>query len=236
MDITLFLHCGIGEFHSGENVNQWRDLLVKRGNFMGQVLLYKYMQGQQLNYDQLTTMIMSDPVYGEGGGRSLYHARQTITQTHPDGSWTVEITTQPVKLEGVFAHQLPAELAQKPVIFQMNSRGSVLGIQEGPPLIRTAHFPEYSLEEGASWTHSDEIMPVTYVLQRFEQKESELLAHVASTARMNDPSEGLSTDAQSTFTFSITKGYQVRSTTIVDMKWQNGKTLSLVIEYIFKEQ
>lgn len=202
---------------------------------MSEVILYEYAQGQQLDYDQLTTMSVNDPDYGEGGGRSLCNARQTITQAHPDGSWTVEITLQPIRLEGVFADQMPEDLAHKPVIFRMNSRGSVLSIQEGPPELGTAYFPEYPLEEGASWTHSDEKMPVAYTLQRFEQRGLELLAHIASVAHAQDPSEGLSTDAQSRFIFSLTRGYQIQSTTIVDMTWPTGRTLSVVIEYSLKE-
>jgi|GEM_PF-1715744 len=193
-------------------------------------LLYKYWPDQILVYDQQLNMVLNDPSEGRSAGRAKVRIHLKVLKEHTDGSWTVEYWQDPIKMEGILQQHIPDEFSAGPVIFQMDCHGAILAIKEGAALNRIALMPEHPVEAGESWSSTQGPMRTDFYLDSFDLRNGSIVANIASAGASESPDEGLSTTTESTMLFSITDGYQIESTTVIEMKWKDGRNMSMVVE------
>jgi len=197
---------------------------------MGEELLYKYWPDQILVYDQQLNMMLDDPEAGRSAGRAKIRMHLKVLEEHDDGSWTVEFWQDPLKMEGILQQHLPDEFSVGPVIFRMDRHGAILAIKEGAPLNRIALLPEHSIEKGDSWSSVQGPIRTDFLLESFDFRNGSIVANIVSTSASESPEEGMSTTAESTILFSLTDGHHLESTTVIEMNWKNGRTVSMVVE------
>lgn len=200
------------------------------------ILAYKYKSGQQLRYSQEINMILTEPSPegkpgpGKVAGRSRSVSRVKVISENNDGTWTLQMDNEPVVMEGILQGYVPADLSVRGIVFTTDSRGRVVSAPEQVPVPQIPSFPEVALTEGDSWGSPDDPMGITFYLQSIDEKPGEIIANLVSISKSMDPGEGIATDTESTIAFSVTRGCQLQSTTVIEMSWRDGKELSIVLE------
>jgi hypothetical protein len=195
---------------------------------MGELINYRYTSGQALVYEQVQSMLLTDPQRGKASGRSVMHSVQTVKESHADGTWTIELKQEVVSQEGALQNDLQKELVSQPVMFRMNARGALLepsGAQSGG-----GSFPSLPVEEGDSWTPEGDQLGTVFIVRAIERKPRETVAHLVSTLAVDNPQDGSHMKSESTFSFSITGGCQLDSTTVMETTWPDGRILQVVVE------
>lgn len=197
---------------------------------MGEQLLYKYWPDQILVYDQQINMVLNDPEAGKSAGRAKVRMHLKVLKEHDDGLWTIEFWQDPLKMEGILQSHIPDGFSGGPVVFQMDSHGAIMAIKDGAPFNRIPLLPEHSIEAGESWSSVQGPLRTDFILESFDFRNGSIVANIASTSASESPEEEMSTTTESTMLFSLTDGYQLESTTIIEMKWKNGRTVAMVVE------
>lgn len=200
------------------------------GGPMQEIIAYKFTEKQVLRYLQVLNMILSDPSHGKMAGRSETRSTLTVQQAHPDGSWTLMVAQEPLKLEGPLLEYVPEDLAHQTGTFRMDSSGSVTfaADQSLPP--RIASFPTCAVAEGDSWISESGGIQTQFMVRSLEDRKGELIAHLVSSAQYEVSAGRISTLVESTFAFSISRGCHLQSTTVIEMAFTDGKSLSFVVE------
>jgi len=197
---------------------------------MGEQLLYKYWPDQILVYDQQINMVLNDPEEGKSAGRAKARMHLKVLKEHDDGIWTIELRQDPLKMEGILQSHIPDEFSGIPVVFQMDSHGVIMAIKDGAPFSRIPLLPERPIEAGESWYSVQGPQRTDFILESFNFQNGSIVASVASRSASESPEEGMTTAAESTMLFSLTDGYQLESTTVIEMNWENGRTVEMVVE------
>jgi hypothetical protein len=195
---------------------------------MGELLLYNYKPGQILMYEQVQSMILTDPERGRASGRSVMRSTQKVLDTEADGTWIIELNQEVVSQEGALQNELQRELVRQPVLFRMNSRGALL--DPSGDAGAGGSFPSHPVEEGDSWTPEGDKLGVIFRVRAIEKKEDEVIMHLVSTMAVDNPDDGSRTTSESSFSFSITGGFQLDSTSVLETTWKDGRALQVVIE------
>lgn len=208
---------------------------------MAEKLEYKYKAGDSYRYMQSNTIVLEDPEFGKVGGKATYEARYEVKQLNENGTWTVEFTLVPLHTEGILEHSLPQDLTAKPVLLTIDARGTLHGIRgqksenDITPFAENASFPDEPLLPGDSWSvpgnKGKDAMEIHYTVERFETSGDATIAHIMSNAASSDEREGSRMQAQSSFTFNVTLGHQIKSTTVIETVWNTGRKLWAVVEY-----
>lgn len=200
---------------------------------MPHALEYRYHPGETLVYAQTITMILREPDDDEPlGGRTELELVQHVGSARDDG-WMLDVHQRVTGSEGILAEQ---GLADKQFRLAVDRRGTLLELPEGPPPARMPAFPAGPVDAGEAWSVKESGIPgspaleLQYLLERFEEAEDDVLAHLVSVGRTEGPDEGLVTEIQGTTVFSVTAGCQVQSTTVVEMKWPTGRTMQILVE------
>lgn len=197
-------------------------------------LLYRYNVGEVLRYKVVLSMLLTEPRSAQQAGEAELESTCTVLHQHDDGSWTVELKSRAVRLEGVMQGDLPDFLCDRLAVLRMNALGTLLDTDGTPPPVRIAAFPHEPVEEGTQWTVTDASGPqpleVTYIVQGLAETEDGTVATLVSTAQTENEDEGLHTSVQSTLAFSVAGGRLLASTTVIEMKWRGGRSVDMVLE------
>jgi hypothetical protein len=197
-------------------------------------IAYRFTRGEVLIYEQAINMLLKRPGEADVAGRSAITWRQRVLEDHGDGSWTLEVQQKPVKFEGILADYLPPGFSGGPAAFRMSSQGAILDVREGTPMSGLFSFPSEPVDEGDSWQVPGDPMGTLYVMQSFERTGHDTIAHLVSSASVAHAEEGLNTTAESAFSISLKEGHQLASTTVIETSWDDGRELSMVVEYTLK--
>lgn len=197
---------------------------------MGEQLLYKYWPDQILVYDQQINMVLNDPEEGKSAGRAKARMHLKVLKEHDNGIWTIELRQDPLKMEGILQSHIPDEFSSIPVVFQMDSHGAIMAIKDGAPFSRIPLLPERPIEAGESWYSVQGLQRTDFILESFNLQNGTIVASVASRSASKNPEEDMTTVTESTMLFSLTDGYQLESTTVIEMNWENGRTVEMVVE------
>lgn len=203
---------------------------------MPHTLEYRYQPGETLVYAQTVTMILREPDDDEPlGGRAEIELVQHVGSVRDDG-WSLDVQQRVTATEGLLADHIPDGLRDKQFRLTVDRRGTLLEVPEGPPPARMPAFPEGPVDAGEAWSVRESGIPgsppleLQYLLERFEEAEGDVLAHLVSVGHTEGPDEGLTTHIQGSTVFSVATGCQVQSTTVVEMKWPAGRTMQILVE------
>lgn len=202
---------------------------------MPHVLQYRYQPGETLLYAQTVTMILREPEEEPLGGRAELELVQHVGSAREEG-WMLDVQQRVAGTEGLLADHIPEGLRDKQFRLAVDRRGTLLEVPEGPPPARMPAFPEGSVDAGEAWSVTESGVPgsppleIQYLLERFEETEGDVLAHLVSVGRTEGPEAGMVTDIQGTTVFSVVGGCQVLSTTVMEMKWPTGRTMQILVE------
>jgi hypothetical protein len=197
---------------------------------LSELLLYRYHPGQVLTFEQSQSMLFTDPEKGRAAGRSVTRSIQKILESHPDSSWTIELTQHIMSQEGVLKSDLAQELMSQPVQFRMNAHGAMVDPSGTVMAGTTSSFPSHPVNEGDSWTPEGDQLGVVFMLRAFEKKGDDLVALLSSTMAVENSDDGSRTTCESTFSFSLTGGYHLSSHSVTETTWQDGRMVQNVIE------
>lgn len=197
-------------------------------------LRYRYGVGEAFRYRLTVNLLVEEPGAPAQGGRGVLESVHEVHQEHDDGTWTVELRSQTVELDGILQGQLPAFLMDRVAVIRMDAEGTLLDLDGEAAPARIPAFPTEDLEEGASWVVPDVSSPVpiqmTYMLQSLEPVEGDLVAHVVSSGSTDPGEDGGVTHVDSLLAFSVEGGCVLGSTTVIETDWPEGRKVSLVLE------
>jgi len=197
---------------------------------VGEFLLYRYRPGQSLTYEQIQSMLFTDPERGRAAGRSVTLSVQRVLESHPDSSWTIELTQQVTGREGVLDNDLAQDLMSRPIHYRMTARGAMVD-PSGTLLPGSSQtFPLHTVEEGESWIPEGDPLGVVFTLRGFERAGDDLIANLASTMAVENSDDRSRTTCESTFSFSITRGCHLGSTSVTETTWPDGRVVQNVTE------
>lgn len=207
---------------------------------MAETLRYRYKVGETLRYRLTVNMLVEEPGLAPMGARGNLESAQEVLAEHDDGTWTIELRSQAVELDGLLRDHLPQELLDRIAVVRIDPEGTLVDVDGESPPARIPTLPPHEVEEGAAWTVPDPASPVplevTYAVQSFEPVEDDVVAHLVSSAATHDAQEGAETSVDSTIDFSLAGGCILGSTTVIETAWRDGRKLSLVLENELQER
>lgn len=197
---------------------------------MGHQLLYKFEPGQELCYKHATYMSLAEPGQERVFGHVIYMRTQRVTRP-VDSAYEVEFRQSLVAKKGPLCEHIPAEMDEASGVVRIEPSGRIQSPNDSP---RVPAFPEGEVEEGDAWAvqENPSDMLISFALEKFEERGDEVVARLVSqaTQEAEDGGESVVTEVGSEILFSITRGYQLSSKTLITQKWENGRMLETVVE------
>ncbi|MDQ7826851.1 MAG: hypothetical protein RDV48_28895 [Candidatus Eremiobacteraeota bacterium] len=197
---------------------------------MKELIAYKLKKDQVLTYEQGINMLLKSRDGETAAGRSTSKSRLKVLDVAGDGNMTIEMTQEPLTFEGILMGSLPEEFTRARFSFAMKPDGTLTDVSGESAFPHTASFPSQPVGEGEGWVAERGTSVTEYVVLSFEKKKDELIAHLVSTAHDKNELEGLDTTVESTIDFSLTRGCHLQSTSVIEMAYADGRTLSIVME------
>jgi hypothetical protein len=204
-------------------------------------LQYKFQKGEVLVYDKEVTLLLQEPDGKKLGGKTSEEMIQQISEDH-SGSWTILLKMKTLHSEGPLCEAIPQDLRERSVIMRMDYRGSLLDLGQSGPPPQVPAFPMEAVHEGQSWLATAPSpdgatpMEIHYHLERFEETEDDLIAHLVTVSQAAQPDQGYTSETQGSVQFSIRHGHQVGSTTVVQLTFEDGRVTHSVVELLLRSR
>ncbi len=198
---------------------------------MAHLIVYKFNLGQALRYTHTTYMSLAMP----GQEERLYgHVSFLRTQTvmaEVDQGYEIEVRQKMLDKQGILCEHIPDDIEAPTVRMQMDKYGRILSQPSAGP--KVASFPELEVNEGDGWTVQDPSgMNLQFYLEKFETVDGEVLAHIVTQAETqnNEDEDPFSMEIGSKMLFSITRGCQIRSKSLITQTWKSGRLMETLVE------
>lgn len=197
---------------------------------MGHQLLYKFQPGQELSYKHATYMSLAEPGHDRLFGHVIYLRTQRVTRA-VDNAFEVEFRQRLVDKKGPLCEHIPAEADEAGGSVRIEPSGRIQTPGDNP---RVPAFPDGEVEEGDAWAVQENPtdMLISFAVDKFEDRDGEVVARLVSQAetQTDEGGDAVHTEVGSEILFSVTRGYQLSSKTLITQKWQSGRILETVVE------
>ena len=194
---------------------------------------YGYRVGDVLRHIQTVTLVSQGPNQPKLGGRSEIETT-TRVKGEQAGIFTIELEVRMLKREGILDQGVPAELGG-PVTYTMDRSGTMLSCDRAGLPMKIEAFPKQEIEVGTTWKSEDRSNPaaptmITSTVEAIEDGPEGARARIVSQSASDNHAEGMKTRVEASQVFHISRGYQVQSTSVVRMRWTDGRTTDIAVE------
>ena len=210
---------------------------------MAEVLEYKYHPGDVLRYRYTVTAVLEQPEDETCSLTCTFNGCLAALETQEFGGehlFALELRLDPIEIEGMLKEFLGGELTDQVVRFRKKSTGELPPGQVVPALVNCAIFPREPVGDGHSWITLFDTprgpLEVRYVVKAFHGAGRETAAQVVCESQWDDESEQCTGLTESAYSFSVTHGHIIESTTVTEMVWDSGEKLSAVVEVCLTER
>jgi hypothetical protein len=175
-------------------------------------------------------MSLAEPGQDRLFGHVIYQRRQRVTR-QLENAFEVEFRQRLVEKKGPLCEHIPADADEAAGVVRIEPSGRIQAAGDNP---RVPAFPEGEVEEGDAWAvqENPSDMLISFAVQKFEDRDGEVVARLVSQAETEaaDGADSVHTEVGSEIVFSVTRGYQLSSKTLITQRWQSGRTLETVVE------
>ena len=195
---------------------------------MGHLLQYKYKIGDRLRYEQTVTTLWQDPAGARTGGRLLVEVVMDVKGGFDDGSWMVEVTTRPLKAEGMYTIDPAEENPTASLLMRMSPNGAMTSPEAGAAMPPSPSFPAAPVEVGATWAWQGaaDQPPTTFKLDEVVERNGQSIAAIRSASGYALKAEADDQPVQVTIEtltmFALQWGLLLEARTGTDTLYHNG--------------